>query len=104
MKLPNNTTIKYGVVALDNLVADLREWQTFYMAGRFQKPMMVVRDDALVRLANRNNLLNAVRVSLLMLPLEFSEEDLFLTIAGLSYQGFALFDLMIVNIFDFRRF
>lgn len=47
----------------------------------------MLRDDARVKLANKQNLYNAVRTALCLLPQEFSEEDLFLTIAGLSYHG-----------------
>ncbi|KAH6574815.1 hypothetical protein BASA60_005284 [Batrachochytrium salamandrivorans] len=60
--------IKYGVVRLDRLIHDLKEWDNLYIAGRMQKPVMILRDDAQVRLASQTNLLNAVRVSLLMLP------------------------------------
>lgn len=31
--------IKYGVIAIDDLLNDLNDWSTFYMAGRMQKPV-----------------------------------------------------------------
>jgi translocator assembly and maintenance protein 41 len=31
--------IKYGVVQLDRLMEDLENWDTMYLAGRFQKPV-----------------------------------------------------------------
>lgn len=68
-------------------MSDLTNWNTFYLAGRLQKPTVVIRDDARVYLANQNNLRNAVCIALLNLPQQFSEEDLFLEIAGLSYKG-----------------
>jgi mitochondrial translocator assembly and maintenance protein 41 len=40
-----------------------------------------------MRLASKMNLQNAVRAALLMLPERFTEEDLFLKIAGISYRG-----------------
>ena len=40
-----------------------------------------------MRLGSQANLTNAVRVALLLLPERFTEEDLFLKIAGLSYRG-----------------
>ncbi|KAJ3087870.1 Mitochondrial translocator assembly and maintenance protein 41, partial [Quaeritorhiza haematococci] len=79
--------IKYGVVSIDHLLDDLKDWKTFYLAGRMQKPIKVLRDDARVHLANQTNLYNAVRTSLLLLPSEFTEEELFLCIAALSYKG-----------------
>lgn len=83
----NGTMIKYGVVNLDTLAADLTEWRTLYLAGRLQKPVMVLRDDARVRLANETNLVSALRLALLMLPERFTERQLYERIAELSYIG-----------------
>lgn len=83
----NGTLIKYGVVNLDTLCKDLSQWNTLYLAGRLQKPVKILRDHPSVRLANQFNLLSAVRVALLLLPAEFSEFDLYSTIAGISYMG-----------------
>lgn len=83
----NGTLIKYGVVNLDTLCRDLSEWDTLYLAGRLQKPVKILRDDPRVRLANQINLISAVRTALLLLPSEFTEQELYGTIAGLSYLG-----------------
>ncbi|KAL8927793.1 MAG: hypothetical protein Q9208_002209 [Pyrenodesmia sp. 3 TL-2023] len=83
----NGTLIKYGVVNLDTLCRDLAEWDTLYLAGRLQKPVKILRDDPRVRLANQLNLISAVRTALLLLPSDFTEQDLYGTIAGLSYLG-----------------
>ena len=83
----NGTLIKYGVVNLDTLCTDLSQWDTLYLAGRLQKPVKILRDDPRVRLANQVNLLSAVRTALLLLPEKFSEQDLYKTIAGISYLG-----------------
>ncbi|KAI9014725.1 mitochondrial matrix Mmp37 [Gaertneriomyces semiglobifer] len=79
--------IKYGVVSMDTLIRDLSDWETLYLAGRLSKPVKILRDDARVTIANRKNQRSTLRTALLLLPHEFSEEDLFLTIAGLSYRG-----------------
>ena len=83
----NGTLIKYGVVNLDTLRRDLSEWDTMYLAGRLQKPVKILRDDASVRVANQVNLISAVRTALLLLPKSFTEQELYSTIAGLSYRG-----------------
>ena len=83
----NGTVIKYGVVNLDTLCRDLSEWDTLYLAGRLQKPVKILRDDPRVRLANQVNLISAVRTALLLLPRTFTEQDLYGTIAGISYLG-----------------
>ena len=83
----NGTLIKYGVVNLDTLCKDLSEWDTLYLAGRLQKPVKILRDDPRVRLANQINLISAVRTALLLLPANFTEQELYGTIAGISYLG-----------------
>lgn len=83
----NGTLIKYGVVNLDTLCRDLSEWDTLYLAGRLQKPVKILRDNPSVRLANQVNLISAVRTALLLLPSDFTEEQLYSTIAGISYMG-----------------
>ncbi|KAF2840177.1 mitochondrial import protein-like protein mmp37 [Patellaria atrata CBS 101060] len=83
----NGTMIKYGVVNLDTIAHDLSQWDTLYLAGRLQKPVKILRDDARIRLANQVNLISAVRTALLMLPDCFTERELFEAIAGISYMG-----------------
>jgi mitochondrial translocator assembly and maintenance protein 41 len=36
----NGTIIKYGVVSMHHLERDLLEWETLYLAGRMQKPVL----------------------------------------------------------------
>ncbi|KAI1265038.1 mitochondrial matrix Mmp37 [Xylariaceae sp. FL1019] len=79
--------IKYGVVNLDTLCRDLSEWDTLYLAGRLHKPVKILRDDPRVRLSNQINLLSALRTALLLLPPKFTEQELYATIAGISYLG-----------------
>lgn len=83
----NGTLIKYGVVNIDTLCRDLSQWDTLYLAGRLQKPVKILRDHPRVRLANQVNLISALRVALLLLPEEFTEFQLYSTIAGISYMG-----------------
>ncbi|QYT04805.1 CDP-diacylglycerol synthase [Trichoderma simmonsii] len=83
----NGMLIKYGVTSIDNLVRDLSTWDNLYLAGRLQKPVKILRDHPQVRLANQINLIAAVRTALLLLPSDFTEADLYSTIAGLSYLG-----------------
>ncbi|KAL2267265.1 hypothetical protein VTJ83DRAFT_4542 [Remersonia thermophila] len=83
----NGILIKYGVVQLATLERDLTQWDTLYLAGRLHKPVKILRDDPKIRLANQMNLLSALRTALLLLPPTFTEEELYSTIAGISYLG-----------------
>lgn len=77
---------KYGVIDAEDFRRDLRSWNTLYIAGRLQKPVLTLRDEGLSGLVRRN-LESAVHAALLQLPERFAEEDLYATIAGLSYRG-----------------
>lgn len=79
--------IKYGVVNMDTIANDLRKWETLYIAGRLHKPVKILRDEPQLRFLNQSNLISVLRTSLLLLPEEFSELDLYRTIAGVSYLG-----------------
>lgn len=84
-----NTLIKYGVISTNHLIEDLLDWQTLYVSGRLHKPVNVIKEpesNDLIRALN-TNLKSALHAALLYLPESFSEEQLFLKIVGLSYNG-----------------
>nr|XP_019588244.1 PREDICTED: phosphatidate cytidylyltransferase, mitochondrial isoform X3 [Rhinolophus sinicus] len=79
--------IKYGVISTRVLIEDLLNWSNLYIAGRLQKPVKIIamNENVALRSALDKNLKSAVTAAFLMLPESFSEEDLFIEIAGLSY-------------------
>ncbi|KAJ3110678.1 Mitochondrial translocator assembly and maintenance protein 41 [Physocladia obscura] len=79
--------IKYGVISMNDLIHDLNNWSNFYVSGRMQKPIKILRGDSRVKLSNDENLTNAMRVTLLTLPEYFTERQLYIAIVGLSYLG-----------------
>lgn len=81
--------IKYGVISVSDFLHDLRDWSTLYISGRLHKPVLKTEEfiNGSLKNAFKKNLANAVTTSLLMLPEEFEERDLYLTITGLSYLG-----------------
>jgi translocator assembly and maintenance protein 41 len=83
----NGMTVKYGVVRIDTLCRDLLSWDTLYLSGRLHKPVKILRDDPSIRLANQRNLFSVIRVALLLLPEKFTEQELYHTIASISYMG-----------------
>lgn len=80
-------TFKYGVVDKTDFTQDLRSWRTLYLAGRLHKPVLLLRDSGLFSELVARNLKSAVHASLLQLPDEFSERQLYSRITGLSYSG-----------------
>ena len=79
--------LKYGVISADDVATDLKDWTTLFCSGRLHKPAVVLQQTPHFRSLLRNNLESALHTSLLLLPSEFSEHDLYVTIAGLSYTG-----------------
>jgi translocator assembly and maintenance protein 41 len=80
--------IKYGVVKVDSLVDDLRNWTHLYLAGRMHKPTQLLVSEPEVEAAARANLRSAAAAALLLQPSgSCGEEELLCSICGLSYAG-----------------
>ncbi|KAG7660939.1 TAM41 [[Candida] subhashii] len=85
----NNHSIKYGIISLKSAFSDLCEWNSFYFAGRLQKPVNILLDhDIRLKFLNQYNLKTAMTVAIFILDKrEFNEFDLYKTITQLSYLG-----------------
>ncbi|XP_053680283.1 phosphatidate cytidylyltransferase, mitochondrial [Anopheles nili] len=81
--------IKYGVVSTKDLLQDLTEWRSLYLAGRLHKPVEIIRNASSSKIQNAidENLRSAVRTALLLLPEKFTEFELYRAISKLSYSG-----------------
>ncbi|XP_076328309.1 phosphatidate cytidylyltransferase, mitochondrial isoform X3 [Tachypleus tridentatus] len=81
--------IKYGIISTSKLITDLLDWDTLYVSGRLHKPVKVLHQtqDAGLEQALKVNLQSAIHATLLSLPETFTEEELYLQIACLSYTG-----------------
>ena len=64
--------IKYGVIGAQLLYDDLHHWDSLYIAGRVQKPVLMLKDYAKLPIARKNNLDAAFTLALLLLPEQFS--------------------------------
>jgi len=78
---------KYGVVDKARAIADIKDWDTFYLSARMHKPVLDLISDSEVVQGQSLNLQRAVAVGLLTTPQTMSEEDLYLHISQLSYLG-----------------
>lgn len=79
--------MKYGVISKQQALEDLTTWNNLYLAGRLHKPVHILKDHPAFSAAMSRNRLSALQTACLLLPQKFSEVDLFLTIASLSYVG-----------------
>ena len=84
----DNNEYKMGVIEKKDVLDDLLNWKTFYIAGRFQKEMFTAISDEEIEKANLINRKNALVVALLLLDKENPTlEDLYEKICSLSYMG-----------------
>ncbi|XP_053200791.1 phosphatidate cytidylyltransferase, mitochondrial-like [Panonychus citri] len=82
--------LKYGIINRKNLINDLYDWDHLYTSGRLHKPVKIIHspsDDGSISKALTINHQNALYSALLLLSETFTEEQLFITIANLSYDG-----------------
>lgn len=98
MKGPNNIVycsqvqdgsnlFKYGLIETEDFINDLNTWDTFYVAGRFQKPMLEVKSNK-----ELNEVILRNRVAAFLIACILSDEyttyfDLFEKICNFSYMG-----------------
>ncbi len=79
---------KVGVIDKFDFLYDLENWSNFYMAGRTQKPIMVVDGDYEIKQAIKKNRTNALITSLILNSDKIIDEKmLFETLCSLSYLG-----------------
>jgi mitochondrial translocator assembly and maintenance protein 41 len=84
--------MKYGVVAQEDLVRDMTEWETLYLSGRLHKPTLALMDPLpdWFETAQHQNLTSAVAAAMLLMaagPTHQSWPDFFRSVASLSYTG-----------------
>lgn len=78
--------LKYWVIQIDDLVSDLQNWDSLYVAWRLQKPVQILSCSEDVKRAMDKNFENAVNVAILLLWENFTEEELYMMIAWISYR------------------
>ncbi|CCD24950.1 putative phosphatidate cytidylyltransferase NDAI_0E01340 [Naumovozyma dairenensis CBS 421] len=87
----NGHEVKYGIVSMKMLLKDLATWNTFYLAGRLQKPVKILKNDLRVQYWNQLNLKAAATIAK-HLTLQknngkFDEFEFYKEITGISYLG-----------------
>lgn len=82
-----NCTFKYGVIHHEHLKDDLQEWNTFYVAGRMQKPVKIIQECEEIQNLMETNYRMAAITAGMMVPSLVHESDLYMAICKLSYYG-----------------
>jgi len=81
-----NNLFKYGIIEYKDFEKHMKTWDSFYVPGRFQKPILpIITNDNIDNLIYENRK-NACKISLLCMK-NNTLDDLFLTICSLSYNG-----------------
>lgn len=87
----NGHDVKYGVVSMETLLKDIATWNTFYLAGRLQKPVKILKNDLRVQYWNQLNLKAAATLAkhytLEKNNNKFDEFQFYKEITALSYAG-----------------
>mmetsp|Transcript_16029 Transcript_16029/g.29368 ORF Transcript_16029/g.29368 Transcript_16029/m.29368 type:complete len:219 (-) Transcript_16029:231-887(-) len=78
---------KYGVIALNDLINDLNKWETFYIAGRLQKPVKTILSHHAVTPVYAKNLRAASAAAMVCAPGIIEDTDFFKLICQFSYAG-----------------
>lgn len=83
-----NQEFKLGIVEKNDVIEDLENWNSFLLAGRFQKEMVPIQEDEEVKKANELNRNNAMTVALLTLDDDTAtKEEVCKKLFQLSYYG-----------------
>jgi translocator assembly and maintenance protein 41 len=81
-------TFKIGIISKDDLLNDLYNWESFYLAGRFQKIILPIKSTAELDVAISKNREKAITIALLLMrKKELNLYNLFKKICSLSYLG-----------------
>ncbi len=82
--------MKYGVVHVDNLLRDLNDWESLYLAGRLHKPTLPILSNIPDELldAQQRHLQAAVTAELLLLPAAAAKEESDATTTSIAWSSF----------------
>ena len=81
-----NHLFKYGIIEYKDFIENLDTWNSFYVPGRLQKPILILKSNETIDNLIIKNRRNACKIGLLCLS-EKKLTNLYLTICSLSYTG-----------------
>ncbi len=78
---------KYGVIEITDFLSSLDTWSNFFIAGRFQKPILEIKTTEKIEDSIHHNRESAILVASLFCDEITTKKDLFISLCGLSYLG-----------------
>ena len=78
---------KYGVMEERDFLDELSSWRNFFVAGRFQKPVMEIKGNIQEKEVIERNRKHAFLVTALLAPRTISKKNFLKLLCGLSYKG-----------------
>ena len=82
-----NQEFKYGVVEEHFFLEALKNWSSFYLPGRFQKPILEIKSTDEIREQIDENRYMGLFIAALLSKPDSTIRDLFFTLCSLSYIG-----------------
>lgn len=83
----NGSTFKYGVKEVNDFIDELFTWSTFFMAGRFQKPVLPIKSTCELDRAIKDNREAAFLIATLFCDEVTSKREILTILCSLSYMG-----------------
>lgn len=84
--LYNGHLFKYGVIEYSDFLVHMETWDSFYVPGRFQKPILIIKSNPVIDETIFKNRYNACKIGLLCMEGN-TILDLYMSICSLSYTG-----------------
>lgn len=80
-------SFKYGVMELEDFLRNLEKWDNFFIAGRFQKPVLEIKSNRGIKDVISYNRKCAFMLACLFSPVVTNVHDLYKTLCSFSYMG-----------------
>lgn len=84
----NESKYKIGTITEEDFLNDLKSWETFYIAGRMQKPILIVKaSEEMLGAIDYNRYAGVIASKLIIGEGKINIKDFYITLGSLSYIG-----------------
>lgn len=94
-KLQNEINFKYGIIRKQDLLQDLRSWETLLCSSFMMRPIKKLKTDQDIEIAQNNNLRSATAIAAILTQNGESEVEFYKKIVRIPhYHSFSWFQLL----------